>query len=120
MKKKTLVFGASLKSHRYSNIAINRLVYFKHEVLAFGLRGGEVAGVTIDTNLVEYKHIDTLTLYMNPKRQEEFYTYFLALKPKRVLFNPGTENPQLVALLKQNNIAYEYACTLVLLGTNQY
>lgn len=120
MKKKTLVIGASLKPERYSNIAINRLKNYKHEVKAFGPREGEVSGVTIDTELVDYEAIDTVTLYLNPKRQVDYYDYIIGLKPKRVIFNPGTENLEFYKLLDENDIEYEAACTLVLLGTNQY
>lgn len=120
MSKKTLVFGASLKSQRYSNIAINRLVRYNHKTLAFGLREGKVAGISIDTELKNYKDIDTVTLYLNPKRQEQYYDYIIGLKPNRVVFNPGTESPEFYKLLSKNYIEYEVACTLVLLGTNQY
>lgn len=120
MKKTTLVLGASLKEQRYSNIAIHRLVKYGHDVKAFGLRKGDVEGVTIDTELINYAAIDTITLYLNPKRQVEYYDYIIGLKPRRVIFNPGTENPELYVLLLENNIEYEVACTLVLLGTNQY
>mgnify|MGYP001142330492 CR=1 FL=1 len=120
MKKKTLVIGASLKPERYSNIAINRLKNYNHEVKAYGLRDGEVNGVKIDTELIEYNDIDTVTLYLNPKRQEEYYNYIIDLKPNRVIFNPGTENLEFYKLLEGNGIEYEVACTLVLLGTNQY
>lgn len=120
MNKKTLVLGASLKSQRYSNIATNRLRNYNHEVVAFGLRGGVINDVKIDTELINYEDIDTVTLYLNPKRQQEYYDYIINLKPNRVIFNPGTENPEFYALLKQNNIKVEVACTLVLLATNQY
>ncbi|MDO1501209.1 CoA-binding protein [Winogradskyella maritima] len=120
MKKKTLVMGASLKPHRYSNIAISRLVNYGHEVVAFGMREGQVADVNIDTVLMSYKDIDTVTLYLNPTRQEPYYDYIIGLNPKRVIFNPGTENPDFYALLKANSIEFEVACTLVLLGTGQY
>ena len=118
--KKTLVIGASLKPERYSNIAINRLRNHNHDVVAFGLRAGEVKDVIIDTELITYDAIDTVTLYLNPKRQEAYYNYIIGLNPKRVIFNPGTENPEFYQLLKQNNIDFEVACTLVLLSTNQY
>jgi len=118
--KKTLVLGASLNSSRYSNLAINRLVNHDHAVEAVGLRKGEVAGVSISTEKKDFNNIDTVTLYLNPKRQEEYYDYIVSLKPKRVIFNPGTENPELYKILKENNIESEVACTLVLLGTNQY
>lgn len=120
MSKKTLVLGASLKSNRYSNYAIQRLVENTVETVAFGLRPGEVFGVNIDTELLPYKNVHTVTLYLNATRQKEYYDYIIALKPKRVIFNPGTENPELYKMLKQHNIDFEVACTLVLLTTNQY
>ncbi|MCB0463445.1 MAG: CoA-binding protein [Flavobacteriaceae bacterium] len=118
--QKTLVFGASLKPNRYSNYAIQRLVANNHDVVAFGLKAGEVDGVKIDTTLKPYKDIDTVTLYLNAKRQREYYDYIISLKPNRVIFNPGTENPEFFQLLKEHNINFEIACTLVLLSTNQY
>jgi hypothetical protein len=120
MKKKTLVIGASIKEDRYSNIAIHRLVSKGHGVKAFGLRKGKVGGIAIDSELVHYDAINTVTLYLNAKRQIEYYDYIIGLKPKRVIFNPGTENPEFYKLLKENDIESEVACTLVLLGTNQY
>ncbi len=120
MSNKTLVFGASLNPERYANIAVHRLVNNGHEVVAFGLKKGVVAGVVIDTELLHYKDIDTVTLYLNPKNQMPYYDYLIGLQPKRIIFNPGTENPEFYNLLKQNAIDFEVACTLVLLGTNQY
>lgn len=120
MNKKTLVLGASLKPDRYSNLAIKKLVANHHEVVAFGIKSGVVAGINIDTQLKPYKNINTVTLYLNPERQVEYYDYILSLKPERVIFNPGTENPEFYKILKTNNIYFEVACTLVLLSTNQY
>jgi predicted CoA-binding protein len=120
MKKKTLVFGASLKPERYANIAIHKLVNHGHEVVAFGSKKGEVAGITIDTELMSYKDIDTVTLYLSDTNQTPYYGYLIKLGPERVIFNPGTENPEFYNLLKQNNIEAEEACTLVLISTNQY
>lgn len=120
MKKKTLVLGASMNPSRYSNMAINRLVNYEHPVKAIGLRKGSVAGVEIYTQKESFKDIHTVTLYLNPKRQEEYYDYILSLNPKRVIFNPGTENPDFYGILQKNNIKMEVACTLVLLSTNQY
>ncbi len=118
--KKTLVLGASLNPARYSNLAINRLVVHGHKVEAIGLRAGEVANVLISREKENFESIDTVTLYLNPKRQEPFYDYIISLEPKRVIFNPGTENLELYVLLQKNDIEYEVACTLVLLGTDQY
>jgi predicted CoA-binding protein len=120
MSKKTLVLGASLKSNRYSHYAIQRLVANNHEVVAYGLRSGDVSGISIDTELLMYENLDTVTLYINPTRQEAYYDYIISLKPKRVIFNPGTENSDFYKLLRENNIEFEDACTLVLLSTNQY
>ena len=118
--KKTLVLGASLKTNRYSYFAISKLLSFGNEVFAIGNKKGVVHGVQVETEQVLFSKIDTITLYLNPKRQEDYYNYIVSLKPKRVIFNPGTENPELYKLLKQHNIYFEAACTLVLLSTNQY
>jgi len=120
MSKKTLVIGASLKAHRYSNIAMKRLVEKGHEVKAIGLRTGEVAGVEIEIGKPAYAAIDTVTLYINPSRQHAYYEYVISLSPKRVIFNPGTENLEFIELLQEQNIESEVACNLVLLATNQY
>lgn len=118
--KKTLVLGASIKPSRYSNLAIHRLVQNGEPVVAFGLRKGEVAGIPIYTKQEAFTDIDTVTLYIGPKHQPDYYDYILSLKPRRVIFNPGTENPEFYMILKENNIYSEVACTLVLLSTNQY
>lgn len=120
MKKVTLVLGASLKEDRYSNKAIKKLRSKNIPVFAFGLRTGMVEDVAIETEKIAFKDIDTITLYLNPKRQEEYYDYILNLKPKRVIFNPGTENFDFIELLRKNKIEAEIACTLVLLSINQY
>lgn len=118
--KKTLVIGASTNPNRYSNMAINKLVNYGHSVVAIGLKKGIVAGVEIDTEHPNYDAIDTVTLYMNPQRQVDYYDYIISLRPKRVIFNPGTENPEFYKLLKQHDIESEVACTLVLLSIDQY
>ena len=92
----------------------------KLEVVALGIRKGKVFNVIIDDEKKDYKNIDTVTLYLNPKRQEEYYKYIINLNPRRVIFNPGTENFDFIKLLEKNNIETEIACTLVLLSTNQY
>lgn len=120
MNNYTLVFGASLKEDRYSNRVIKKLRENSQEVVAFGLREGIVNNVVVATELKAYAHIDTVTLYLSPKRQTAYYKYIISLKPRRVLFNPGTENSAFVILLEANNIKTEVACTLVLLATNQY
>ncbi|MFT5254060.1 MAG: putative CoA-binding protein [Flavobacteriales bacterium] len=118
--KKTLVLGASTKSDRYAFKAITMLVDKGHSVLAIGQNSGEVAGIKIQTKAIPLKNIDSITLYLNPLRQRDYYNYIIEARPKRVIFNPGTENPEFYQLLELNNIKAEVACTLVLLSTNQY
>ena len=117
---KTLVFGASAKPGRYSNLAIHRLVGNNIDTTAFGLGGGTVSGVQIKDKLEDFQNIHTITLYMNPKNQREFYQKIVDLRPQRVIFNPGTENPEFQELLQREGIRVEVACTLVLLATGQY
>ena len=118
--KKTLVIGASENPERYSNKAIRALVSHRHEVVAIGLRDGEVAGVSFDSEKKAFENIDTVTMYLGPRNQPEYYTYILNLKPQRVIFNPGTENSEFSDKLKAAGIYPEIACTLVLLATGQY
>ncbi len=118
--KKTVVLGATTKPEKYAFLAITKLVEKGHSVLAIGQNTGEVAGVKIYTKNIPLKNIDTVTLYLNPARQREYYNYIIETKPKRVIFNPGTENPEFYQLLQGNGIKVEVACTLVLLATNQY
>ncbi len=120
IKNKTLVIGASLKLERYSNKAIRKLLAYDQPVVALGLRAGEIEGVVIETEKKIFPDIETVTMYLNPQRQEEYYEYILNLKPRRVIFNPGTENSQFFSLLEAANIYVEIACTLVLLATDQY
>lgn len=118
--KDTLVFGASLKPIRYSNIAIHRLAEKGIATQAYGLQVGVIQGIQINTNLDEIQNIHTITLYINPKRQESHYNDIINLQPARVIFNPGTENPPFYNLLEKNGVEVVIACTLVLLATNQY
>lgn len=118
--KKTLLIGASTKSMRYSNRAIRRLMEQGHSVIGIGRSGGNVLGVEINDEKTLYHDIDTVSLYINKGIQPEYYDYIVELKPKRVIFNPGTENPEFYDILEDNGIMFEIACTLVLLRTNQY
>lgn len=118
--KKTLVLGASAKPDRYAFKAITALVAQGQSVLAIGQNTGVVAGTKIYTKTIPLANIHTVTLYINPARQRDYYNYIIEASPKRVIFNPGTENPEFYQLLELNNIKTEVACTLVLLATNQY
>jgi uncharacterized protein len=119
-KKKTLVLGASDNPARYSYLAIQRLRRYDHPVVAIGRKNTQVADIPISKEKKPFDNVDTITFYLNPLHQKEYYDYILSLKPKRLIFNPGAENEELEELAKQNNIQTIEACTLVLLSTGQY
>jgi len=118
--KKTLVLGASENPDRYSNMAVRKLSAHEHPVIALGKKKGTIGNITIETEQQAFNDIDTVTLYLNPANQKEYYDYILSLHPKRIVFNPGTENDELSALAQKNGIKAQEACTLVLLSTGQY
>jgi uncharacterized protein len=120
MSKKTLVLGASENPARYGNKAIHALRRRGHEVVAIGNRKGQVLDVQIDTEQKPLEDIDTVTLYLNPTNQQPYIDYILSLKPKRIIFNPGTENMQLEALAEEQGIEPLQACTLVMLSVGCY
>jgi hypothetical protein len=120
MARRTLVLGASSNSERYAYKAIKRLVEAGNEVIAFAPRDGVVGNVVFETTWNPNWNIDTITLYINPSRQDAYYQAILELKPKRVLFNPGTENADFADHLANAGIEVLEACTLVLLATHQY
>lgn len=119
-KKKTLVLGASDNPSRYSFLAVKRLRNQGHPVVAIGKRITRVADVDIEKEKKEFDNVDTVTLYLNPIHQQEYYDYILSLKPKRIIFNPGAENDELASLAKAHQIKPMEACTLVLISTGQY
>jgi uncharacterized protein len=118
--KYTLVIGASENEERYSNKAIKMLTQHNIPHVAIGIKEGKVAETTIATGQPKFEDLDTITLYVGPKNQPEYFDYILSLEPKRVIFNPGTENEAFYELLDNNNIEVMEACTLVLLTTHQY
>lgn len=118
--KKTLVMGASTEPTRYAYKAIKMLQRYGYPVVAVGKKEDNLDGVKIEREQVSFDGVDTVTLYLNPMNQKQYYDYIIGLKPKRVVFNPGTENPELYSLLKQNDIDIEVGCTLVMLSVNQY
>lgn len=118
--KKTLVLGASDNPSRYSYLAINALQSKGHDVAAIGKRPGTVGEVKIETTVKDIDNVDTVTLYLNPSHQKQYYNYILSLHPKRIIFNPGAENEELFSMAKEKGILPKEACTLVLLSTGQY
>jgi predicted CoA-binding protein len=118
--KKTLVLGASPNPSRYSNIAVGRLLTYHHPVVPLGIRKGEIDGVEINIEPSFYSDIDTVTMYLGAPRQVPYYQYIIALKPKRIIFNPGAENEELARLARKHDIEVVNACTLVMLSMGNY
>lgn len=119
-EKKTLVLGASDNPSRYSYLAIQHLRKYGHPVVAVGRKNSRVADVPLETGKQAFDNIDTVTLYLNPLHQQEYYDYILSLHPNRIIFNPGAENEELAELARKQGIKTLEACTLVMLSTNQY
>lgn len=121
-KTKTVVVGASNNPQRYAFMAAQMLESYHHDWVPVGIKKGEVLGRSI-LNLMDSPAIagvDTVTLYVGPQHQPAWYDFVLSLKPRRVIFNPGTENVEFIKLLDQQGIETIEACTLVMLRTNQY
>lgn len=119
-QKKTVVLGASDNPQRYSYLAVEKLKAHDHPVIAIGRKAGKVGDTEIITEHPAMEDVDTVTLYLNPTHQKEYYDYILSLHPKRIVFNPGAENEELYDMAKANGIKPMEACTLVLLSTGQY
>jgi len=118
--KATLVIGASDHPYRYAYRAVVQLNAYGHRVYAFGIDSGKIENTEIETQWNPEWEVDTVTLYINPTHQPEYYDKIVALKPKRVIFNPGTENSEFVKILMENNIEHEFGCTLVMLSIGEY
>jgi uncharacterized protein len=89
-------------------------------VILVGNKKGEIAGIVIQNTPPQYSDVDTVTLYLSPENQKPYYDYILSLKPKRIIFNPGTENLDLLQKAKAQGIETEVACTLVMLSIDDY
>ena len=120
--KKTVVIGATTNPSRYVYLAANRIKENDHEMVPVGIRKGEVAGESILDlrKLPKIQDVDTITLYLGPKNLSEWEEYILSLKPKRIIFNPGTENIKFSNKAKSIGIETLEACTLVMLSNGQY
>lgn len=118
--KKTLVIGGSIKPERFSNQAIRKLTKYGFPVVSIGLREGTVEGIKIEKGRPDYKDIHTITLYVGKIHQPEYYDYLISLKPKRIIFNPGTENNEFMRLANKNGIETIEFCTLIMLGDGSF
>lgn len=120
MHKKTLVLGASPNETRISNQAVRRLKRAGHPVVPIGIREGDIGGIAILKGTPDVKDVDTITLYLSAKNQQQYYDYIAQLAPKRIIFNPGAENMELYRIAKEKGIEVLNACTLVMLSLNNY
>lgn len=120
MNERTLVLGASLKPHRYSNLAVRRLASRGYPVLAVGSRKGSIEGIPVLTSVPDGSGIHTITLYLNPDNQRPWHAAILGLHPKRVIFNPGAEDDHFARILQQHGIEVVEGCTLVMLSAGTY
>ena len=118
---KTLVIGASENPAKYGYKAAVSLLNKGYEIVLFAVKEGQINGIKFITELpTQIDDLDTITLYINPRIQKEYYAKILALKPHRIIFNPGTENEEFEKKCLQNGIEVEESCTLVMLSTHQY
>lgn len=120
--KKTIIIGATPNPSRYAYIAAGMLSEFNHEIIPLGIKKGEVFGQSIldIKKFPEIPNVDTITMYIAMRHQPEYYQYIISLKPRRVIFNPGTENPAFEKMLEDAGANVLEACTLVLLRSGQY
>ncbi|MBI5540655.1 MAG: CoA-binding protein [Bacteroidia bacterium] len=119
-QRKTLVLGASTNPDRYSYKAVEKLVRYGYNVVAIGVREGSIGKIKITTEKILVSDIDTVAMYLSPARQEEYMDYVISLKPRRIIFNPGTENAIFAKKAKENGIKTYKSCVLVMLSLNKY
>jgi predicted CoA-binding protein len=117
---KSVVLGASPVHSRYSNKAVRSLLKRDFDVVPVGTKTGEIKEVEILTGKPKIKNVDTVLLYLAPNRQSEYYDYVISLKPRRVIFNPGTHNPEFISLVKENGIDVVEDCALIMLNAGEY
>ena len=119
-ERKTLVLGASPKPERFSCRAVKKLIEHNFPVVAVGLRAGQISGVSVLKLFPDVEDIDTITVYVGPRNQPVYYDYILAINPRRVIFNPGTENPEFEEILQNKGIQVIRDCTLIMLDKGTY
>ena len=120
MGKKTVIIGATPDVTRYAYRAAQMLTEYGHEIVPVGMKKGEVFGKTILNNQPFIENVDTITMYVGTPNQSNLLVYIINLKPKRIIFNPGTENDILIALAEKNNIEPIIGCTLVMLASRTF
>jgi predicted CoA-binding protein len=118
--KKTVVLGATPNPERYAYLAVMKLHRYGHEVVPVGPRAGDITGIPIQVGQPPLEGVDTITLYLRAENQVPYYDYIFSLKPKRIIFNPGTENRDLTRMALEKGVEPVEGCTLVMLSTRQY
>lgn len=118
--KKTLVLGASTNPSRYAYKAVNRLTAHGYEVIPLGIKDGKIGQISIQKGRPAIVDLHTISMYVNPNHQKEYYDYLLGLNPKRIIFNPGTENAVFMKMAREKGIEVLAACTLVMLSIGDY
>jgi hypothetical protein len=118
--KKTVVLGATPDPTRFAFKAAKMLLEYGYEMVPVGIKKGEISGIQILNNQPVLEEVDTVTLYVGPQNQIPLYDYIISLKPKRIIFNPGTENDELMDMAKEHNIESVIGCTLVMLSVGNY
>ena len=120
--KKTVIVGATPNTTRYAYMAAERLTAHDHEIIPIGIKKGQVFGKEI-LPIREFPiiaDVDTITMYVGPKHQGEYYEYLLGLNPKRIIFNPGTENQEFMDMAEERGVEVVPGCTLVMLRVGNY
>jgi len=118
--KKVMVLGASPNKRRFSHLCVKSLLRHGYDVLPLGKKSGVIDKVDIITQKTHISGLDTVTLYLNSENQKEYYDYILGLKPNRIIFNPGAENPELKKIAEDNDINAVEQCTLVMLNSGNF
>jgi len=115
-----VVLGASDNPERYSYKAVTRLVRYQYNVVAVGKRKGYIGEIPIVTGHPPIKDVHSVLMYIGPGNQSEIVDYVISLRPRRVIFNPGTESPELEELLESYNIKIVHDCSLVMLAMGRF
>ncbi|MGF1587229.1 MAG: CoA-binding protein [Bacteroidales bacterium] len=118
--KKTLVLGASPNPIRFAYKAVKSLLRHDFPVVPVGIKTGEIGGIDIIKDRPALDDIHTITLYVGAPRQKEYYSWLLSLHPKRIIFNPGTENPEFMQMARDEGIEVLEDCTLIMLNAGRF
>ena len=118
--KKVMVLGASPNRKRFSHLCVKSLLRHGYDVVPIGKRNGDIDEVNLLTHRPQIRDLDTVTLYLNSENQKEYYDYILGLKPNRIIFNPGAENPELKKMAEDKGIDAVEECTLVMLNSGNF